>query len=349
MFQGKEWDTLMAGLSRDYSQKSSSQSEVSTLLFQLGKIVDKKVACFWHADSFDRYIREDINPLGLRIQIFPILDDVDSSFKIKWERNLQSCTKIMMTLLSEEYKKRIAILDKDIDAIYAKLLPFKDLPSFKEHKEKIGIHLHETSQEKLAIKDKKFWRDKRSFQEGKAYKWHQNSSTYRPSKGNLGQKSRDSGSNSSLNSFVSSSSQYRQRNRKPQKNKRSSSGEDPSLNKKRITDPTLTQQSPLLSSIAIFKAKKEHFSNSISKALNRHRELFKLVTQTMNPSCLEPPANETQEFCDELSNFFYQQNRQHSENNSAEKNKQPHATKPKRGKRYKHHTSSEFLANHDHH
>lgn len=55
MFQGKEWDTLMAGFSKDYTKKSSSQSEISSLFFQLGKIVDKKVACFWHADSFDRY------------------------------------------------------------------------------------------------------------------------------------------------------------------------------------------------------------------------------------------------------------------------------------------------------
>ncbi|XP_044139720.1 zinc finger protein 850-like [Bufo gargarizans] len=55
---------------------------------------------------------------------------------------------------------------------------------------------------------------------------------------------------------------------------------------------------------AIFIAKKEHFSNTISKAINRPHELFKLVAQTMNPTCLEPPANETQEFCDELSEFF---------------------------------------------
>lgn len=155
----------------------------------------------------------------------------------------------MMTLLSEEYRKCIAVFDKDIDAIYAKLLPFKDLPSFKEHEERIRIHLNQTSQEKLVTKDKKFWRDKRAFQEGKANKWHQNSPINRSQKGNLGQNLKDLASNSSLNSSVSSSSQYRHRNRKPQKTKRSSSGKDPSLNKKRITDHTSTQQSPLLSSI----------------------------------------------------------------------------------------------------
>lgn len=58
MFQGKEWDNLMAGLSKDHKQKTSSQSEISSLFFQLGKIVDKKVAYFWHADTFDKYIQE---------------------------------------------------------------------------------------------------------------------------------------------------------------------------------------------------------------------------------------------------------------------------------------------------
>lgn len=139
MFQGKEWDNLMAGFSKDYSQKSSSQSEISSLFFQLGKIVDKKVACFWLADTFDSYIQEDINPLGLRIQISPMLEDVDSTFKTNWENNLQLCTKTMMSLMSEEYKKCIANFDRDIDVIYAKLLPFKDLPIFKEHEEKIKI------------------------------------------------------------------------------------------------------------------------------------------------------------------------------------------------------------------
>lgn len=86
MFQGREWDNVMAGFSKDYTKKASSQSEISSLFFQLGKVVEKKAACFWHADSFDRCIKEDINPFGVRIQIFPILYEVGSTFKEKWEK-----------------------------------------------------------------------------------------------------------------------------------------------------------------------------------------------------------------------------------------------------------------------
>lgn len=202
--------------------------------------MDKKVACFWHADTFDKYIQEGINPLGLCIQIFPMLEDVDPSFKSKWENNLQLCTQTMMVLLSEEYKKRITNLDKTIDSIYAKLLPFRDTPIFKEYEDKIKTRLNQKSQERLTTRDKKLWRDKRAFQEGTAYKWHQTSVITRPHRGNINRTPRDSKSNSSLNSSVSSSSYNRQRHRKPRKNKRSPSGDDPTYTKKRITDTTST-------------------------------------------------------------------------------------------------------------
>ena len=54
----------------------------------------------------------------------------------------------------------------------------------------------------------------------------------------------------------------------------------------------------------IFKAKKYYFSKAIDSALNRPHKLFKLVPQTMNPGCLEVPNSDTQEFCNELSDFF---------------------------------------------
>lgn len=79
----------------------------------------------------------------------------------------------MMTLLCDEYNRCIVLLDKDIDIIYTKLQRFRDLPMFREHEERIKAHLDQVTQENLAVKDKKFWREKRAFQEGEAYKWHQ--------------------------------------------------------------------------------------------------------------------------------------------------------------------------------
>lgn len=33
----------------------------------LDRVLEKKYALFWHIKSFDRYIKETINPLGLRV------------------------------------------------------------------------------------------------------------------------------------------------------------------------------------------------------------------------------------------------------------------------------------------
>lgn len=79
----------------------------------------------------------------------------------------------MVKLLNEEYRRRINVIDKDIDPIYTKLQPFKTISNFKEHEERIKKHLDIFTQDTLATKEKKFWRDKRAFQDGKDYRWHQ--------------------------------------------------------------------------------------------------------------------------------------------------------------------------------
>ena len=233
MFQGKEWDDLMQGYSASHHKGEAIQSELSSLCSQLGRLVEKKAALFWHVESFEKYLREDINPYGLRIQIFPLLDNVNPEFRKKWELNLQLCTANMMKLLIEEYKTRSAQVEKDIDEIYTKLLPFLALPAFKEHETKIKGRLDVVTAETLHIKETKFWRDKRSFQEGKAYKWQtaysiqQNSSkggnAFIPKKGNK--------ASSNVPNNAPTQNSTRNRNAKP---KRALSDQDDNTIKKRI-------------------------------------------------------------------------------------------------------------------
>lgn len=164
---------------------------------------------FWHIENFEKYIREDINPYGLRIQIFPLIDNISqyqsiSEFKKRWEDNLQLCTRNMMKMLIEEYKVRTLSLEKDIDLIYSKLQTFKSLPAFKEHKERIKTHLDQATAEFLGKKENKFWRDKMSFQEGKAYRWQRNNHTLGVRTKGLTKSTAERASDSSINSSVSS-------------------------------------------------------------------------------------------------------------------------------------------------
>lgn len=61
-----------------------------------------------------RPIREDLNPQGLEIQVFPNLWEIKNTFKKQWETNLQECTKNMMNSLIEYYNQEIKELDNEI-------------------------------------------------------------------------------------------------------------------------------------------------------------------------------------------------------------------------------------------
>lgn len=64
-----------------------------------------KKSLHWHIQSFENYIKEDINPFGLRVQIFPTFETGDVDFKREWEKTLDKCSKEMMLLRLAAYKK----------------------------------------------------------------------------------------------------------------------------------------------------------------------------------------------------------------------------------------------------
>lgn len=72
MFMGKEFDTLMVKY-KEHGKKEEQESEITSMLFQLRRSVERKVSMFWQIESFEHCIQEDIDPFGLRIYIFPLL------------------------------------------------------------------------------------------------------------------------------------------------------------------------------------------------------------------------------------------------------------------------------------
>lgn len=197
-------------------------------------------------EDFEKYIRNDINPFGLRIQIFPLIENISPEFKIKWENNLQLCIRNMMQLLVEEYRARTPTLEKDIDHIYSKLQPFKSLSAFKDQEKRIKNHLDQVTVD--ILRKKKFWRDKMAFEQGKAYKWQQNSNPLGHRTKGLNTSIAERGPNFSINSSASSSSRNRSRPRhKPAK--RPLSGDDSNTQKKQITD-TASSSTPSVSGMS---------------------------------------------------------------------------------------------------
>lgn len=181
IFLGQDWETLMQQYLDKFGDNDRTEAEISSLFFKLAKNLEKKSSFFWHVRSFQDYIKSNLNPLGLRIQIFPTLEDLDAAFKSTWENALQTCSRSLMQILMDEYTKRSSILDIEITKICEQLQKFQAHPSVSIKENKLKIHLESFNKNILTKKNSKFHRDKNAFEAGKAYKWNQNNRTTRNS------------------------------------------------------------------------------------------------------------------------------------------------------------------------
>lgn len=146
----------------------------------------------------------------------------------------------MMTLLSEEYNKRIVEIDKEIDKIQTQLLCFKTHSAFTEHENSLKVNLDKFIKNILLQKDKKFCRDKLALKEWQAYKWNQSFSNMRRKQFKQSKNDQEyATSNVSSNSSTSFSSQpFRKKKAAREKNKQYPQGDGSLVRspKKRMVD-----------------------------------------------------------------------------------------------------------------
>lgn len=80
----------------------------------------------------------------------------------------------MMTILIKEYTKQTAQLDLQLNSLEVQLAQFKGHALYLKLQTQLKEHLATYNKNILHNKETKFWRDKTSFSEGKAYKWLSN-------------------------------------------------------------------------------------------------------------------------------------------------------------------------------
>lgn len=112
-YVGTKWDSTMLGFYKDFTQKEQKDTELSSIFFNLKKMLEKKSSYHWHIHSFQQFTKNNMNPFSLRIQIFPTLENMSTSFKNDWEKNLSTCSAGMMSLLTDEYKRKLREVNKD--------------------------------------------------------------------------------------------------------------------------------------------------------------------------------------------------------------------------------------------
>ena len=173
-YQGDEWVNLMQQYEYNFGKGEQVDTQISSHFRKLGKLLEKKSSLFWHIKSFERYTSAKINPFGLRIQIFPHSEQIDTLFKSEWETNLKSCSQEMMNILSREYSRQIAILDTEICTLETLLSPHKKSDVYIKLQATLETNLLSFNKNILQDKETKFWRDKSAFSEERAYRWNNN-------------------------------------------------------------------------------------------------------------------------------------------------------------------------------
>lgn len=232
-YASSNWDSTMSGLYRNFVQREQRDTELSSLFSNLRKVLEKKSSYHWHIHSFKQYIRNEMNPLGLRIQIFPTLEDMSVNFKKEWEKNLSKCSTGMMSLLIDEYQRKLIDIEKELERLNKQLIGFKDHALFEQYDRNLNEHLEHYNKEILIKKDKKFFRDRVAFQESKAYNW-KTVTTNRNTKRHAN--NADMLSETSSISSVSSKGSFRRKSTRKTKRDSQGSGSHEKKPKKRITD-----------------------------------------------------------------------------------------------------------------
>lgn len=89
----------------------------------------------------ERYIKEDLNPQGLRIQVLPNLWELNPEFKKQWKTNLQECTIKMMNALISHYNEDIRNIDRDIIEFQRLNVALCAHPTFQEKDKSLKEHI----------------------------------------------------------------------------------------------------------------------------------------------------------------------------------------------------------------
>lgn len=110
-------------------------------------------------------------PYGLRVQIFPTLSKISSTFKQTWEDILLRSSFDMMRALITEYISTITQVDQELVELSGRYLNISSSEKYDVKVKELNDFLENLNTKIIAGKDKKRLRDRTATLMGKAYRW----------------------------------------------------------------------------------------------------------------------------------------------------------------------------------
>ena len=99
-FAGIGWSGYMSEIQTNCNLDNEQEININQYMAKIKRLLKKKSNLHWHIEFLNKYARENISPLGLRIQVFPSFQTTIPEFKVAWEQALSTCSTQLMKLLT---------------------------------------------------------------------------------------------------------------------------------------------------------------------------------------------------------------------------------------------------------
>lgn len=160
---GNDWEGFMLDIKKTCSSTNVHEVDFEIVYQKLLQTFERKSSLFWHIKYFEQYMMEEINPKGLRVQVFPNMWAIDQDFKARWEHNLLCCSKKMMELMVEYYMQELKLVDCKIKRIYDENADLLNKPEFETYDTRLKEHIQGFTRDLLVKKEEKMSQDKYAF------------------------------------------------------------------------------------------------------------------------------------------------------------------------------------------
>ncbi|CAH2325361.1 Hypothetical predicted protein [Pelobates cultripes] len=159
-------------------QPQKRSDDVRSLIYQLGKIMEKEVHVWWDIAALDFYVNSNIVPRGLRLFKRSAYKHHDLTLLKKWDQLLDKGSLLLKVFLINEKKKDLTQLDQEITALKASIRPLVESGEYVDLLEKMEKRVKDIEENIRETKRKKIMRDQADYRTQKQRNWKKETKPY---------------------------------------------------------------------------------------------------------------------------------------------------------------------------
>ncbi|CAH2316696.1 Hypothetical predicted protein [Pelobates cultripes] len=161
--------------SESIPQSINQQTDIRSLIYQLGKAMEREIQIWWDIAALDFYVNNNIVPRGLRLFKRSTYKRQDATLLKKWDQLLDKGSLLLMVFLINEKKKDLTQLDLDITELKAAIRPLVENGEFVELLDKIERRVKDIEASIRENKRKKIIRDQADYATQTQRNWKKDS------------------------------------------------------------------------------------------------------------------------------------------------------------------------------